>query len=306
MTTVTVPKPEDRTEWLRARHGFFNASDAGCLYGVHPFRNLADVAVEKLRPEPEDSGETEAMERGQRLEPFLLEWFADKHGCKVVTPEVLFVERRLMATLDGEIIGSDEEWIEAKTTSQTWTRPPEHVYWQVVAQAAASGRRSCWVVWIDADMRFKQHRIVPEPEHVADVLNRSAAFMDFIDLGMMPEDVEMTADHLARLYPAPQVGTYADLDDEGMQAVLRWEQLRRARLEAEKAEKEAKDAVARLIADAEGARFDGRLIATWKANRPSERPDWKALEIDHPDLVAQYRREVPGPRVLRATKELSG
>lgn len=300
----TVTKPADRADWLAARHPFFNASDAGCLYGVHPHRNLADVAVDKLRPEPADGGQTETMERGERLEPVLLGWFGDKHGCKVTTPEVLFIEQRLMATLDGEIIGNDLEWIEAKTTSQTWSAPPDHVYWQVVAQAAASGRRSCWVVWIDADMRFKQHRVVPAPEHVEDVLKRSSAFMDFIDLGMTPEGVEMTAAHLARLYPEPTLGTYADLDEDGLLTVTAWEQARRARLAAEKIEEQAKDAVARLIGDAEAARFDGRLIATWRANKASDKPDWKALAADHPDLVAAYTRSVPGARVLRATKEL--
>ena len=304
MSTLTLPKPDDRAEWLAARHPFFNASDAGCLYGVHPFRNLADVAVDKLRPEATDAGETEAMERGTRLEPVMLDWFADKHGCTVLTPDVLHVNGRLMATLDGEVVGNTDEWIEAKTTSRTWTTPPEHVYWQTVAQAAASGRRSCWVVWIDADMRFKEQLVVPAPEHIADVQRRAEAFMDFIALGMMPEGVEMTAEHLARLYPAPTAGTYADLDDEQLQAVLLWEQSRRARVDAEKAEATAKDAVARLIGEAEGARYDGRLIVTWRANKPSVRPDWKALEADRPDLVATYRREVPGPRVLRATKEL--
>lgn len=300
----TIPKPTDRWEWLVARHPYMNASDAGCLYGVHPFRTIADVAVDKLSLTPRDDGGNEATDRGTRLEPFLLGWFADKHGCTVETPAVLFVEGRLMATLDGEIVGVDDEWIEAKTTAQTWDTPPEHVYWQVVAQAAASGRRSCWVVWIDADMRFKQHRIIPEPEHVEDLHRRAEAFMDFIALGMMPEGVEMTAAHLAQLYPEPAPGVYADLDDDGLAAVLAWEQARRARLEAEKAEAEAKDVLARLIADAEGARYDGRLIATWRANRASEKPDWKSLRADHPELVATYTREVPGPRVLRATREL--
>jgi hypothetical protein len=300
----TVTKPADRADWLAARHPFFNASDAGCLYGVHPFRTLADVAVDKLSPDPRDDGETEAMERGTRLEPFLLDWFGDKHGCKVVTPDVLFVDGRLMATLDGEIVGSDMEWIEAKTTSQVWSAPPDHVYWQVVAQAAASGRRSCWVVWIDADMSFKQHRVVPSQEHIDDVRARSEAFMDFIALGMMPEGVEMTAEHVARLFPAPTLGTYAELDDEGLAAVVEWEQARRLRLEAVKAEATAKDAVARLIADAEAARYDGRLIATWRASKASVLPDWKALAADHPDLVASYLRPVPGPRVMRATKAL--
>lgn len=301
----TIAKPAERSDWLAARHGFYNASDAGCLYGVHPFRTLADVAVDKLADEPIDDGGSEATERGQRLEPFLLEWFGDKHGCKVTVPQVLHVEQRLMATLDGEIAGNDMEWIEAKTTSSTWGSPPDYVYWQVVAQAAASGRRSCWVVWIDSEMRFKQHRIVPAAEHVEDVLKRSAAFMDFIDLGMTPEGVEMSAEHLARLYPEPTLGSYADLDTDGLLAVTEWEQCRQARLAAEKAEKDARDAVARLIGDTEGARFDGQLVATWRANKPSDKPDWKALTADHPDLVASYTRSVPGPRVMRATKELT-
>lgn len=302
--TTTIAKPEDRGDWLYARHPFYNASDAGCLYGVNPWRNLADVAVEKLRPEPHDEGTNAAMDRGNRLEPVLLEWFAHTNGVTVITPDVLYAEGRLLATLDGIIVGNDDEWIEAKTTRQVWSSPPEHVYWQVVAQATASGRSVCHVVWIDADMEFKVQRIVPEPDHVEDVKRRAEAFMDFIALGMMPEGVEMTADHLARLYPSPIVGVYADVDDDGLQAIVAWEQARQVRLAAEKAEKDAKDAAARLIGEAEGARYDGRLVATWKANKASDRPDWKALEADHPALVQTYTREVPGPRVLRATKEL--
>lgn len=302
--TVTVPKPAIRGEWLKARHAFYNASDSGVLYSVHPFRNLADVAVEKLSPEPPDNEPTEAMDRGVRLEPVLLEWFGDRHGCTVTTPEVLYVQDRLMATLDGEIAGAGDEWLEAKTTSYYWPEPPEHVYWQVVGQAAASGRRRCHVVWLDASMRIQSTVITPDVEHIADVLDRSRRFMEFIDLGMSPEGVALTAEHVARMYPEPVAGRFTDLDDDGLQAVVLWEQCRRARLDAEKAEREAKDAVANLLLDAEGARFDGRLVLSWKANKPSERVDWKALEAEHPDLVAGFRRQVRGPRVLRALKEL--
>lgn len=305
MSALTIPKATDRSTWLKDRHPFFNASDMGVLYGVHPHRNLADVAIEKLSDEPPDKPATEAMDRGVRLEPVLLEWIGDVIGLRVEVPDVLYVQGRLMATLDGVFVGNDDEWVEAKTTAYHWPEPPEHVYWQVVAQAAASGRTRCHVVWLDASMRIQRSVITPAAEHVADVLERAARFMEFIDLGMMPEGVELTAEHVARLYPEPVAGQFADLDTSGLEAVVLWEQTRQARLAAEKAEKDAKDAVANLLLDAEGARYDGRLVLTWKASKPSERPDWKALEADHPDLVAEYRRMVRGARTLRATKELT-
>src|SRR5690606_30261106 len=142
-----------------------------------PYRTLADVAVDKLADEPTDRGHTEAMERGVRLEPMLLEWFGDRHGLTVATPDVLFTNGRIMATLDGEIPGNADEWIEVKTTSQRWEEVPDHVYWQVTAQAAASGRSRCHVVWIDADMAYKEAVVTPDASHVADVLERAEQFM---------------------------------------------------------------------------------------------------------------------------------
>lgn len=299
-----VAKPADRAEWLRARHGYFNASDTGALYGVHPYRSLADIAIDKLKPEPEDTPPTKAMDRGNRAEPMLLGWMADELGVQVVTPDVLYVNGRLMATLDGVPVGNDEDWVEAKTTRDRWDYPPEHVVRQVVAQGAASGRRRGHVVWLDADWEFKTVTIEPSADEMADVLARAEQFMAFIDLGLMPEGVELSAANVTAMFPEPEPGKFIDLSDDGLAAVVLWEQCRQARLAAEKAEAEARDEVARRLLDAEGARYDGRLVLNWKANKPSERVDYTALEADHPELVAEYARMVPGARVLRATRDL--
>lgn len=299
----TIPKPDDRELWLEARRPYFNASDAGALYGCHPHRSLADVAVDKLKPQPPDEP-TDAMKRGVALEPALLAWMGDELGAHVVTPDVLFIESRMMATLDGIVVGTDD-LVEAKSTSYRWDETPEHVFWQVCAQLAASGMARAHVVWLDSSMRIQHELVVPTPEDRADVLERAASFMAAIDLGMVPDDVELGASHVSALYPEPQPGKYVDLSDDGLQAIVHWEQARQARLAAQKYEDAAKDEVARRLMDAEGARYDGRLVLNWKANKPSEKVDWKALEAAHPDLVAEFRRTMPGARVLRATRELS-
>lgn len=305
MTLSTIAKPADRAEWLAARFPFFNASDAGCLYNVHPFKSLADVAVEKLSGEPADEEQNDAMDRGVRLEPVLLDWIADDLGVEVVVPDRLFIRDRLMSTVDGEFIGNDEEWIEAKTSSHRHDEPAPYWYRQICAQAASTGRKRCHVVWIDSDLRFKSEIVVPDPDDVLDVLARANRFMEFIDLGMFPEGVELRASHLASIFPKPVDGKFVDVDDLGRDVISRWEAARQSRIAAEKAEESLKDEVARIVGDAEGVTHEGRLICTWKANKASERVDYRALEAAEPEVVSRFKREIPGPRVLRATKGLS-
>ena len=304
MRSFTLPKPADRLDWLKARHGFFNASDVACLYDAHPHRELADVVADKLAPEVVDNGQTEAMERGVRLEPVLLEWLGDRLGCKIVTPDVLHVNGCLMATLDGEPVGATDVWVEAKTTADRWDEVPTHVYWQVVGQAAASGRRECHVVWFDMDLRLKTAVVVPHPDHVADVLARAEQFMAFIGMGMTPEGVQLSAEHVLLMHPRPEVGTWVTLDDEGRDAVVAWEQARLERIAAEKREKTLKGPVATLLSGAEGGKFNGLPIVTWRCNRDGEGFVASEHEAAEPECHAKYTRTTKGARVMRATKEL--
>lgn len=304
MALATIPKPTERPAWLKARHPFFNASDAACLYSAHPHRDLADVVVDKMAPEPVDNGQTEAMDRGDRLEPVLLDWLGDRLGVQILTPEVLYVNGRLMATLDGEPVGADDVWAEAKSTREHWDEVPGHVYWQMVGQAAASGKREGWCVWIDAELRFKHAKVTPAPEHVADVLARAEQFMAFVDMGLMPEGVELGVEHLATMFPAPEVGKWVTLDESGRVAVVRWERLRTERIAIEKREALAKDEVARLLTDAEGAKFKGLPIVTWRKNKVGDRFVVGDHEAGEPDCHAKYTRATRGARVMRSTKEL--
>lgn len=304
MTALTIPKPPDRLDWLKARKGFFNASDVPCLYDSHPHRDIADVVADKLAPEVVDGGQTEAMDRGVRLEPVMLEWLGDRLGVRVVTPDVLHVNGCLMATLDGEPVGADDVWVEAKTTAERWDAVPTHVYWQVAAQAAASGRRECHVVWIDSDLRFKTAVVVPHPEHVEDVLARAETFMAFIEMGMTPEGVQLTADHVLTMFPRPEVGTWVTLDDAGRDAIVAWEEARTERIAAEKREKALKGPVATLLSGAEGAKYQGLPIVTWRCNKDGEGFIVGEHEAGEPECHAKYTRTTKGARVLRATKEL--
>ena len=105
-------KPEHGTaDWLAARwknesgEPQITASVAAVVHGAHPFKTAADLATELLAPEPpQPETPNSAMERGNRLEPTLIKWAADRLNKVLYTPDVLYCYEedgvRLMSTLD--------------------------------------------------------------------------------------------------------------------------------------------------------------------------------------------------------------
>ncbi len=78
----TEPKhPHGSVDWLRQRWITPNgerrlaASDCAAIYEVHPYKSRADLAAELMSDSaPQPAEQSEAMERGNRLEPTLIAW----------------------------------------------------------------------------------------------------------------------------------------------------------------------------------------------------------------------------------------
>lgn len=298
MSATEIARPANRSEWLRLRHGFANASDAAVYMGCHPYKSLADLAMEKMAEGPIDASNRD-MERGNRLEAVVADWWADEHGLAVFEPEVMYVAGRLLATLDRRIVGVEQEALEVKTTRKHVTGVEDYWWWQAQAQMLCADLDRVHFAVLDGDLDLLSFEVDRDDEAIDQLMKRVNAFWDAIDLGMTPEGADFTAEHITKLHPEPTPGSYVEVDDEQFAAIVEWEQLRQARIHAETVEKEAKDRVARLVADNEGARYGDAVCLTFKANKPSAKCDYKALEADEPELVEKYRRLVPGPRVLR-------
>lgn len=291
---TTIPRPTDRAEWLRVRHGWANASDAAVYLGCHPFKSLADLVVEKLAVDPVEVT-SRAMERGNRLEAAVADWWADEHGVAVVEPEVMYACGRILATLDRAIVGNDREAVEVKTTAQRVSDVEPSWWWQTQAQMFCADLDRVHVAVLDGSMDLSSYTVDRDDEAIAALVEQVEKVWAFLDLGMTPEGVELSPEHLAALHPEPAPGSFVDVDDT--QVVTRWQDAKALLSEAEKAEKEARAEVCRLIGEAEGVRHMGRVLCTWKAQTRSS-VDTKALLTDHPDLAAKYERTTSF-RVLR-------
>lgn len=299
----TIPRPADHTAWLKLRHRHANASDAAVYVGHHPHKTLADLAAEKLAPEPVENG-NRATERGHRLEAAVADWWADEHGIRIFEPTVMFSCGRLLATLDRGLVGNDREALEVKTTRHEVDGVTDYWWWQAQAQMACANLERVHFAVLDGTMDLRSFTVDREQHAIDQLLEAIERVWAFLDLGMVPEGAHLTAEHVLSIHPEPEAGKWVDLDDDGRAAVAAWDRLRRLRIDAEKQEDIAKAAVAQIVGDAEGAKYGGIPIATWRKNKASRKPDWKALTAAQPELVAEFTREVPGSRVLRVTKEL--
>jgi len=98
MFRYTIEKPEHGSEeWLRVRwadkqgNRRVSASVAAAIHGTHPYTSSAALAGELLMespPVPKPSNKD--MERGNRMEPMLIDWAGDLENKKLVTPDVMY------------------------------------------------------------------------------------------------------------------------------------------------------------------------------------------------------------------------
>ena len=303
-----IPKPEHGSiEWHRIRHRDeqgrvrFGASEAPALMGVSKFSNVIDLAIAKLN-EPEVSEPNEAMMRGNRLEPALVDYASELLGEKVQTPDEMFPMDRFIATLDGLTVGGDTI-VECKTTTfySSDDALPEDYYWQVLAQlGCCPWAQRVIVVVLDKRMRFGWWEVTRNQDIENDIdrlFYRAQEVAEYIDRGEIPQGIPLTETQVKTLYPDP-FGEI-ELSMAEYDAVRMWLAAKEATKLAEEQEQALKDNVAGILGNAESATYAGHKVVSFKARKGMLRLDTKSLEKDHPDLVAKYKVMGSSTRVLK-------
>lgn len=291
----TIPKPpHGSVEWLSARwadetgNRLVSASDAAAIYGLHPFKTKEEYAAEQMKQDkPKASAPSEAMERGNRLEATLLEWTGDKIGKKVTTPDVLYREGRMCATLDG--ITEDGVVVEIKTYNRMWSGTlPDHWRIQGVQQAICSGTNK--IVWGIFDSTLSLH-IYEQTVSSDEMAEHSAAvnkWLESIDLDMTPPGVVWSYATITERYGAIP-GETIEVGPRGKDILDRLRHVKSEKKSYEALEDTLKAEFCELMAGAESATIDGNVVATWKSQVRSSF-DSKGFKNDNPTLASQYTK----------------
>jgi putative phage-type endonuclease len=301
----SIIKPEHGSlEWLQTRHKhdgktIVGASEVSAVMGVNPYKNIIDLAIEKLQP-PVVREQNQAMKRGTYLEQGLLDYASAEIGSLIVTPAMMYLNDRIISTLDG-VTNDSTRLFEAKTTTG-WIQGDECLpewFWQAQAQMHCTDATTVTFIVLDRQLRISMFDVIRDDEAIADMVAKVELFCTAIDEERLPEDVPLSADQVGQLHPTPSAGEI-ELGAAGLDLVQRWQAAKEMLKTWEEEEASLKDALANLMRNHDAGTIDGHKVITYKA-QSTTRFDQKALLEAQPDLAKQYQKQ-SSFRVMRVVK----
>lgn len=257
-----------REQWLAARRNSIGASDCPAVMGQSPYRTPLQVYADKLGLLP-DEPETPQQRRGNRLEPLVLEDYADHVGYAIEQRQVFVRHPRkpwMTATLDA--VRPDGRPVEVKTVgafrARDWGEEgtdevPGHVLLQVHHQLIVTEQPVADIAVLIGGETFRVHTVKADPEIAAMILAKEEAFWSCVSREIPPPPCGEDHQVLRLLYPEPN--GYQVWDEEWALAVQMWEALGRQIASEEEQRKFLKTTLLARLGDAEAAELpDGRRL----------------------------------------------
>jgi predicted phage-related endonuclease len=299
MYRYEIEKPHHGSEeWLRVRwadkqgNRRISASVAAAIHNSHPWTSSASLAGELLAdtaPVPKASNKD--MERGNRMEPMLIEWAGDLENKKLITPDVMYCYEdgacRMIATLDA--IDEQGTPYEVKTTKKRWDGElPDHWRWQGVQQAICAGSTTVeWVIF-DGSMELHRYTQFVTSDEMEVHKNEVRMFLSAIDEGRMPDNADPTFAEVGEMYPESQPKS-VDLDEYDLQTIEHLKEVKEQIATLEEVESKLSAQIGSVLQDAEIGLYGGEEVITWKTVK-RDSLDTKALGQAHPALVNKFRK----------------
>jgi putative phage-type endonuclease len=297
-----------REEWLQIRSTGIGSSDAAAAIGLSSYKCSLSLWLEKTgRQLPEDLSEKEAVVWGTVMEPVLAKMYAERTGRKVRRvnavlqhPEYPF----MLANLDREVITENGTGVlEIKTagfySAQQWDDGVPVAYQcQVLHQLAVTGHAWADVAVLIAGQEFRIYRIERDDDKIADLIQREAQFWSWVTNNQQPDpDGSYDAQQaLLSLFPTDN-GQTLDFSESGPFNDLFAEllTLRHRKEEIEQQESTLKHRIQAALGSATAAIFQQGKV-TWRKAKDRLVPDLDRLSLEHPELLQQYAKPVPGAR----------
>jgi putative phage-type endonuclease len=264
-------------EQRQLRRGYVGSSDSPAICGVDLFKTPWDVWAEKTGHVEPFAG-NEATERGNLLEPVILNWAERELGVpfrRDIFHGVSRGDARLCANLDAEcVVDGAPVIVEAKsaTNPDEWGQEgtaevPERVLVQTHHAMAVTGYKVAYVpvlLPVFNRFEFRLYRVERNDQLAQAIAAEAEKFWtEYVVTGTPPPDSEPSLEVLRRVRRIPE--KVVDVSDEIVDA---WRVLRSARLKAEDEEQAAQAAVIAALGDAEAGQCPlGRLVTYFETTR---------------------------------------
>lgn len=298
-----------REAWLQIRQQGIGSSDAAVAIGLSPYKSPLTLWLEKTgRKEPDDLSGKDAVRWGTYLEPLLATVYAEQTGRTVRRVNAVLQHAKhpfMLANLDREVVGLPEGpgVLEIKTAgyhaAPQWEEGIPIAYQcQVLHQLAVTGHAWAEVAVLIAGQDFRIYRIERDDDKIGDLIEREADFWQHVsaDLQPPPNGSDDAGASLQWLYPQDN-GQTVDLSESPAYNRLFAQLLasRERKDQVEQQEALIRQQLQNALGEATTALFAGGKVS-WKKAKDRSAPDLDKLEQEHPALLEQYRKPVPGTR----------
>lgn len=318
----------NREQFLAERMTGLGGSDIGAILGLSPYRTPLDIWLEKTgQVAPQES--SLQMRFGTMAEQFVADEYEATTGRRTqkfnamlrhpAAPLIGHLDRLVIP--DGAKIASHkaeirtDRLLECKTAnafalgSGEWGESgtdlvPAAYLVQVATYMALSECEVADLACLFGNHDFRVYTIARDRELEASILAEAAQWWQrHVVEGVMPDP--RTADEARRVWPAHIAGKRVVVDVAVVEAIKRRADLKKQITEIEKMIEPLEDRIFPAVADADEVVCNGSVIATYRANKPSQRIDWPAVAAAAAvpaDIIAANTTMKPGARVLRVAK----
>lgn len=329
----------ERISWLAARRSGLGGSDIAAMLGQSPYRTPLALWMDKTG-RTQDVADPAALERmhwGTVLEDVVARHYSERNGRKIQRINTMLRHPQCeiaLANIDRAVVldGSRAVWnesagrvtgadrvLEVKTAhalaqnGADWGQPgtdevPQAYYLQCLWYLGITGIEHADLAVLFGGQRYAEYRVTLDAALFADLLGEARDWWQRHVVADVPPQPQ-SEDEARMLWRAHKPGAVKIVGADVADACAEIVRIKSAIAELEKQEQALRDRITCEIGEAEEIQHMGRKLASWRANKPSRKTDWKAVATElepGPELIEAYTTETPGARVLRLnTKEIA-
>ncbi len=245
----------NREQFLLDRKKGIGGSDVASILGVSPFRTALEVYHDKTSPELLLEEMNEDMQRGVRVEKYILQEYAERSEVQLATNIPTIVDKQypfMRANIDAMVVGQNVV-IEAKSTKapiSSWEGGiPEYYKAQVAYYAMLTDAEYVEVPVLFSGWKYACFTYWRDEEYEAHIKEAVINFwQEHVVKGIPPKPT--STEELMAAYPRLENQKTIKADDDIRQKVYQLQEIGEQRKELEKQEKKLKTQIQGYMGDA--------------------------------------------------------
>ena len=297
---------QDRTKYI-------GGSDIGAILGLSKFRSALDVWMVKTGKVVK-SLDSLPLRFGSFAEAFVASEYTRHTGLELIHDESIYLHPKhafMSAHIDRFVHGDGIAMPPTKILECKTANPFAQSDWGDVGSDQVPMSYLCQCAWYqavtgidEADLAvlfgnsdFRIYQIKRDKELEDLLLEKATTFWQDCVLKDIPPPPQSEADY-QHLFQRSNASKTVEASAQTLEMITRLHKLNAEISTKEDEVSTIKQHVMGVLEDAEALTYQNQILATWKAPKPSFRVDSKRLELDHPDLCAQYKSPIQNSRRL--------